>query len=69
MNDYMFNRPLYNEPDWEKFAKELKTQNKKLIKALDDMCRVHRHVYGLDGAWDKELTNAEQLLKENEDDN
>jgi predicted ribonuclease toxin of YeeF-YezG toxin-antitoxin module len=34
----------------------------EMIEALIEIMKVHRHVYGLDGAWDKELKQAEQAL-------
>lgn len=33
-----------------------------MYRALRDLLEAHRHVYGLDGAWDKEVKAAEAAL-------
>jgi hypothetical protein len=44
------------------YPSEIQEAYKAMIEALIEIMKVHRHVYGLDGAWDKELKQAEQAL-------
>lgn len=43
---------------------KLSEQNLKLLDALETLAARHRKVFGLDGAWDSELLQAERVIKE-----
>ena len=46
--------------------KQLQKNTQNLADALKNLCQKHRQHFGLDGAWDEELLNAEKALKEYE---
>lgn len=50
----------------QRLEKENKSQQERIRElegALEIMCRKHRETHGLDGAYDKEITRAEQALR------
>ena len=51
--------------DFPKTAAELRRLhlvNADLLEALQKFALKHRHTYGLDGAWDEEITMAEKAI-------